>query len=281
MELDIGGKRTVFLDTPGFDDTKRPAAEVLEEISEALTFQYESGMQLRGIIYLHRITDVKYSGSAIHTFNILRKICGPDALQNVLLVTNRWAEANSLDPTIAIKREHQLREEFWPYMLDHGSTMCRFHATRDSAVALVSRLLSKDPVVLALQHEISIQEMRLADTTAGSFVHEGLVELQAKCKSELDDLQSYQTELGPGQLGRPKQQRLACDIEGKQGQLLLAKQQVRKLDQNISHKIRHAFGKLHLDKNGRQTVANITAVVGPMIGLVTAILTAVGKIQGW
>ena len=49
----------VLVDTPGFDDTDVPDEIVLQSITEWLTSSHHDGWKLNGILYLHRITDVR------------------------------------------------------------------------------------------------------------------------------------------------------------------------------------------------------------------------------
>lgn len=129
---------------------------------------------------------MRYTGSAIRIFEIVRKICGDQALKNVLLVTSRWSQVNQTDGS---KRESQLREKFWAYMLAKGSNMSRFHGDRDSAIALVSQLLCKDNVVLELQTELSDEGKDLDMTVAGSFVRDNLGTLVVRYNEELAALE--------------------------------------------------------------------------------------------
>ena len=56
--LDKDDMRSItVVDTPGFDDTERPHAEILAEITDYLAAQHLSGLPLRGILYLHKITE--------------------------------------------------------------------------------------------------------------------------------------------------------------------------------------------------------------------------------
>ncbi len=57
--MTIGREKVLIIDTPGFDDTERSDTEILTEISRLLALQYEIGMKLKGVIFLHRITDVR------------------------------------------------------------------------------------------------------------------------------------------------------------------------------------------------------------------------------
>ncbi len=60
----------MLVDTPGFDDSGRTDSEILTDISRLLAAQYEAGVSLKGVIYLHRITDVRYQGSSLKALNI-------------------------------------------------------------------------------------------------------------------------------------------------------------------------------------------------------------------
>jgi hypothetical protein len=60
---EVSPVQTVYLiDTPGFDDTNRSDTEVLKEIARWLVASYKGKILLNGIIYLHRITDIRMQG---------------------------------------------------------------------------------------------------------------------------------------------------------------------------------------------------------------------------
>ena len=182
VRVQLGNTTVLLVDTPGFDDTVRPDSEILKEIAKLLAAQYKLGVELKGIIYVHRITDMRYGRSSVKTFDICQRVCGDAALENVLLVTSRWPDVH---PELGSDRERQLRDKFWAYMLNKGSKMSRFHGDRDSAIALVSQLLIKDGVVLELQRELVDHRKHLNDTVAGSYVNEDLEDLKSRCQDEL------------------------------------------------------------------------------------------------
>ncbi|WAO94668.1 AIG1-type G domain-containing protein [Fusarium falciforme] len=192
VPANIGNSKVMLIDTPGFDDPDRPDADILSDIARVLAAQYSVGFELKGIIYIHRIIDVRYAGSSIKTFEIFKRICGEEALKNVLLVTSRW---NEVDEATGADRERELRERIWAYMLGHGSCMSRFHGDRSSAVTLASQLLIKDPVVLRLQHEMIDEGKNLNDTTAGSFVDDGLEKLREEYLGKIEALENLKGEL--------------------------------------------------------------------------------------
>lgn len=53
----LEGKEVWFIDTPGFDDTHRTDAQVLDQVGSCLGSNYADGVKINGVIYLHRITD--------------------------------------------------------------------------------------------------------------------------------------------------------------------------------------------------------------------------------
>ncbi|KAF3911197.1 hypothetical protein AA313_de0209992 [Arthrobotrys entomopaga] len=188
----IAGNKTLVIDTPGFDDSKRSDTEILTEIANVLTAQYELGVKLKGIIYLHRISDTRYQSSAIKTLQMFQKICGTSAMKNVMLCTTRW---DGVGATLGAKREKQLKDDFWAYMVHNGSTMTRFYGDDDSARTIAGQLLCRNTVVLDIQRELSEEGLNLNETTAGQFIGNNLQDLEKKYKEELVELEEMKRQL--------------------------------------------------------------------------------------
>lgn len=210
MPVTIGNSQALLVDTPGFDDTMRTDSEILAEIARTLAAQYALGLQLSGVIYIHRITDVRYSRSAVKTFEIFKKICGLEALGNVLLVTSRW---DNVDASLGAHRERNLKDKFWAYMISHGSNISRFYGDRSSAVSLVSQLLCHDRTVLQLQKELVDEGLQLDATSAGTYVDESLENLKQQSRDELASLQRLQQELPRNSEALERQIRLNLEQE--------------------------------------------------------------------
>ncbi|KAF2624866.1 P-loop containing nucleoside triphosphate hydrolase protein [Macroventuria anomochaeta] len=210
IPVTIGNSKVLLIDTPGFDDTNRTDSEILTEIARILSAQYELGVQLKGVIYIHRITDVRYSRAAIKTFEIFKKMCGQDALKNVLLITSRW---DGIDPSLGAERERQLKDKFWAYMVGHGSNISRFHGDRPSAVSLVSQLLSRDDVVLQLQRELVDEGKDLNATVAGAYVEDNLDKLKQQVQDELASLERLKRDLLENDRAMRRQVRLDWEQE--------------------------------------------------------------------
>jgi hypothetical protein len=188
----IGNSKVLLVDTPGFDDTNRMCSAILTDIARVLSAQYELGVQLKGVVYIHPITSKGFRGSTVKNFEIFKNICGQEALGNVLLVTSRWDEVT---PSCGAEREWQLKESFWAYMVGHGSNMSRFHGDRPSAITLASQLLYQDKVVLHIQKELVDEEKSLDDTVAGTYVSEDLDKLKKQYQEELASLERLKQDL--------------------------------------------------------------------------------------
>ncbi|EPS39061.1 hypothetical protein H072_7152 [Dactylellina haptotyla CBS 200.50] len=239
----IAGHKTLIIDTPGFDDSKRTDTEILTEIANVLTAQYELGVKLKGIIYLHRITDTRYQSSAIKTLQMFQKICGSDAMKNVTLCTTRWSEVGA---NLGAKREKQLKEDFWAYMVHNGSAMTRFYGDEDSARTIAAQIICKNTIVLDIQKELSEEGLNLNETTAGQFIGNNLQDLEKKYREELSDLEEMKQKLREND--RAMRLQIQQDWENEKERLRRIQEQQVSLEQptaaNIRQEITKKRGKL-------------------------------------
>ncbi|KAI5990118.1 P-loop containing nucleoside triphosphate hydrolase protein, partial [Pisolithus albus] len=183
----VGGKQVVLLDTPGFDDTSMTDTDVLRIISAYLVAMYEQGAKLSGILYMHRISDVRMSGTSKRNFRIFRELCGESTLSNVLIVTNMWG---SVDSKIGEERERELAtsDKLFKPVLEKGARLLRHDNTEASAHAILRNLISGQTATLAIQHEIVNQRKDLAQTAAGSELTRLLKEQAQRYDDEVTEL---------------------------------------------------------------------------------------------
>ncbi|KAG8794012.1 hypothetical protein FRC16_010746 [Serendipita sp. 398] len=156
-------KKYVFLDTPGFNDTTMTDADVLTNIVATLTTTYKGGIKLAGVIYLHRISDNRITMTDRRNTEMFTLICGPNALQNVILTTTMWDHAGKAGEP----RETELRTIYWKSMVELGSQMVRFMHNHDSAWDIIDQI-SGIPQPLLIQSEIVDQGKKLSQTAAGN-----------------------------------------------------------------------------------------------------------------
>lgn len=156
-----------LVDTPGFDDTYKTDTEILQSIVEWLTTTYKEGTRLSGILYLHRITDVRMQGSAMRNLRVFRELCGKDCFKNVALCATFWDAAEE-DESILNERLRELKEneEFWGGMLACGSRVFKEPLTRKQAFNLIYQLTEKEAVTLQVQKEVVDEQKSLSDCSA-------------------------------------------------------------------------------------------------------------------
>lgn len=184
-----------LLDTPGFDDTNRTDAEVLKEIAKTLTcILYPEGRsKLYGIIYLHRINDVRLGNSATRNLMTFKRLCGEKALEQVILVTTMWEKIEAEEGD---RRERELTEtrQFWGEMIQLGSTFRRHSNDGESAMELINKVLEvgkphgETKMKLSLQAELVDQGLDLAQTGAGQEVDSGLTKAHHEYTSQINQL---------------------------------------------------------------------------------------------
>ncbi|KAJ5961653.1 hypothetical protein N7501_006594 [Penicillium viridicatum] len=178
-----------LVDTPGFDDTHRSDTDVLREIANWLMESFSSNKVLNGIIYLHRITDIRMQGSAMKNLFMFKKLCGPDALKNVILATTMWEKVSQEDGE---RREQELERtsDFWGEMIMRGAQVKRHQNNTNSAWGLVDIFASKNSTkrkaVLTIQQEMVVQHKPLDKTDAGMELESSLAQEREKWSRELE-----------------------------------------------------------------------------------------------
>ncbi|GAB1521101.1 hypothetical protein RhiTH_004192 [Rhizoctonia solani] len=190
----VDNRSVVLFDTPGFDDTHLSDTEILKRISGFLAASYREGYKLTGIIYMHRISDIRVGGISRRTFNVFRKLCGKDSLSNVLLVTNMWSDPPTSEQ---LNRENELRThaDFFLPAIEQGATMVRrTHKNQQSAHSIIRMLLEKNPITMQVQEELVVQRKALSDTGAGREVEHELIMAAEKHKAEMSELKTEMEE---------------------------------------------------------------------------------------
>ena len=142
--------------------------EVLAEISAWTSSAYRQGILLSGIIYLYDIYWDIMSPDPIDNLKILRSLCGPSALQNVLLTTTQPSNVN---PAKGKSSENSLRYySSWRALIPEGAAIKKFKGTRKSGLELIDQLTKKEPKPLLIQQQIVEENKVLEETDAGILV---------------------------------------------------------------------------------------------------------------
>ena len=144
--------------------------------------RYEKGSKLAGVIYIHRISDKRFTGITGRNFKMFRELCGDTTLKNVILVTNMWGEVSR---DIGEAREDELTSDFFKPVLDKGAQMARHHNTAQSAHDIIRRIMKNRPVALQIQRELVDEHKDIVDTAAGGVINQELKEQIRKHQVEL------------------------------------------------------------------------------------------------
>lgn len=149
---------------------------------------YDDKTRLTGIIFLHRISDNKMSGSSYKNLKMFRSLCGSQNLSHVILATTMW---DKVTPEEGTQREAELLSEdkWWGEMRKKGSLVRRYDNTKGGAMAMVNELLQMSPIVLTIQNEIAVQKKQLADTMVGRSINADLKNLSKRYEEDLAEVQ--------------------------------------------------------------------------------------------
>ncbi|KAJ3553730.1 hypothetical protein NP233_g12579 [Leucocoprinus birnbaumii] len=206
-------RNLVLVDTPGFGDTYKSDYEILEIIAKWLqsvstdSSNYLSNTsghrRISGILYLHRITEPRFRGSALTNFLMFEKLCGPGFASRVRIVTTNWPDERFQDPEEleeCEKLEEELQRDYWTRIIMPGVKVHRFHRTSSSAEAVIDEIISAERkeltnnLMIEIQNELVKQRKELPQTKAGRQTLDGPLKEFVKQQNQIID--SLATELG-------------------------------------------------------------------------------------
>lgn len=163
---------------------------MLREIAAWLADSYQNKILLHGIIYLHRITDVRMQGSAKRNLILFRELCGEDALKKVILATTMW---DKVSEKRGHRREVELTntQEFWGWMVEKGSAVRRHYNTPESAKNIIDKLANHDKkFVTDLQKQLVDEGLTLDQTSAGKELQSELLKERERWTKRLEQVQA-------------------------------------------------------------------------------------------
>ncbi|KAJ4172808.1 hypothetical protein NW754_003013 [Fusarium falciforme] len=161
-----------LVDTPGFDDTNRQDGAVLGEISRWLSKTYTGQIYLSGILYFHRISDIRMQGTGKMNMWLLRKLCGRGAVNKVVLTTTMWELVEKSTAELRLK-ELEETEEFWGYMKKNGAGVHRHYNNKRVGIGC------PQPTELADDHKT------LDQTGAGKMLNAEWAQVKESLENEL------------------------------------------------------------------------------------------------
>lgn len=130
-------------------------------------------------------------GSAFDNLRMFRKLCGDDALKNVLLVTTFW---DTVSASEGVRREQELatNDEFWGRMVTkYGSKMKRWTRNADSGatMAILGSIGPDSKCALKAQIEIVEEGKQIKQTDAARATAEAVrAEVNARLRREQEEM---------------------------------------------------------------------------------------------
>jgi hypothetical protein len=154
---------------------------------------YEAKILLTGIIYLHRIMDVRLGGKALQNLRMFKSLCGDEALSKVVLATTFWGHVNQI---VGTNRESELeKSEFWGKMIKKGSKVLRQDNGSTSAKTIIEYLVRKRTpanvgVALSIQKEMVDQGKTLDQTGAGQEMNAQILAMKKEYETKIANLRT-------------------------------------------------------------------------------------------
>ena len=140
---------------------------------------------------------------------MFRRLCGDEAIRNVVVVTNMWGEVN---PWVGEKRETELKEDdmFFKPILDNGGKIVRHDNTFSSAEWIIRLFLDHHPLPLRIQEELVDQCKDISQTGAGEELNEAIYGQMRKHQGEIEELRE---EMERAMWNRDEQTRRELEFE--------------------------------------------------------------------
>ncbi|KIJ29022.1 hypothetical protein M422DRAFT_61876 [Sphaerobolus stellatus SS14] len=180
------GFDVALVDTPGFDDNRPDMTDskLLKDVTDFLMKWYDT-KTVNGLIYFHRINDIRFGATATRNIRMFSRLCGPRAMKNVVIITTRWDETNH---QVAEKTEKELMNSHFKELIANGATLLRHYNTIVSAQRVIRTILSFPPMAdIKIVTEIK-SGRSLSETEAGQELGSQLAALQAQHEKQMAEL---------------------------------------------------------------------------------------------
>jgi len=179
-----------------------------------------------GFIYFHPINHPRFGNQLRRNLKIFQKLCGTEALQNVVVVTTFWDNVKEEEGS---RREEQLysSEKAFKPLVEGGASFMRHDRTRESALRVIGRISTFTPRNTRIAEEIRADGKTVENTEAGSVRREELDHLIVQRNKDMAKLNEEKTNIPKGDKAMRKE--VEEDIENLQHQLDRAQTELAEL----------------------------------------------------
>ena len=147
-------------------------------------------MAIGGVLYLHDISNKRFTGTARMNLMMFRHLCGDADLDRVILGTTKWG-VNTSD--CDQQHEKEMRVDHWSTLLDQGAEVRQFLGTSASAWDILNvflqradnaRGISKNVDPLQIQKAVVDEDTPVRETKAGKFLREMREKMAKRAQTE-------------------------------------------------------------------------------------------------
>lgn len=140
---------------------------------------------------------------------MFKKLCGENALQNVVVVTNMWGEVTV---EVGNKREAELKREddFFKPVLDKGARMARHENSFSTAEEIIRLIIGNHPLPLRIQEELVEEDMIISETGAGKELNQIL---DAQIKKHQEEMRKLKEEMEQAMKDKDEEVRREIEVE--------------------------------------------------------------------
>ncbi|KAG9118712.1 hypothetical protein FRC07_006644 [Ceratobasidium sp. 392] len=259
------GTLVKLVDTPGFNDSLRSDLEVLDEIATALKTWGEKDFNIHGVIYLHRISDLRMSGSSRKSLTAFLNICGEQAMSHVSIVTNMWGSI-SYEEGETREAELRLDDLFFKKPIAAGAQILRNDNPPTSTREILRQAIRPNPVQLLIQKELLDDESDLLETTAGAELNREMAEQRAQHEAELQKI-SQEYELAQQQQDAETQEELEEERENLKRKIEGMQSAIDRMQERKKVQLTHAQKRVtNPQVSNRRATASRVRSVSPSSG---------------
>ena len=132
-------------------------------------------------------------GCARKNLLMFKKLCGPDGIKNVNLVTTFWEKTDPSEGELRVQ-DLSSKDEYWGSLVKKGVQIRRHYHNRESALKILEDYIpspengSREDTKLAIQTEMVDAGKGLEETAAGQMLQEEIETIREKMRKEIDEL---------------------------------------------------------------------------------------------
>ncbi|KAH7102377.1 hypothetical protein BKA62DRAFT_112959 [Auriculariales sp. MPI-PUGE-AT-0066] len=201
IDCTVRGKVCALIDCPGFDDTSgRADVSILEELAGYIRAIDPTGghNHITGILFLHKISDNRFTVRQARISRTIAKICGEPAMKNAVICTTHW---DTVSETLGKQRLAELCEKpGWSEMVQNGTKTVHHSNKSDyaawagssvtpqsNAQGIIWDMLKNGPVPLQIIEELK-RGTKLVNTAAGQVIDEEIRKHREQAQQEIAEV---------------------------------------------------------------------------------------------